>query len=136
MDETPDPVEILDDAQCWRYLESDALGRLALGGERVEIFPVNYTVSEQRVIVRTGSGTKLQALAHDGRVAFEIDGDDEGGTLWSVVVHGRATEADTGPTPAAGRSGWHPTPKDHLLVIEPDEITGRRFRATAGPRAH
>ena len=99
------------------------------------VLPVNYAVSSEIVIFRTGEGSKLEA-SHGARVAFEIDAVDEtDGSGWSVVVQGVAEEiadsgdwldeslrAKAGPTCIAG-------PADHCVRFTPDVISGRRLPA-------
>ena len=52
------------------------------------VVPVNYAVLDGDIVIRTGSGTKLDAALTGAVVAFEIDSVDpiyhEG---WSVMVH-------------------------------------------------
>jgi hypothetical protein len=94
------------------------------------IMPINYALIEDRIVFRTGSGTKLEVAERAGRVAFEIDHFDlETGSGWSVVVRGRSEVVTNkkqlfllGVTPlepfVAGRDRW--------IMVHPDTITGRR----------
>lgn len=125
--------EILKVNECWRYLKSSSVGRLALNGSPgPEIFPVNYLPEDGTLIFRTGPGTKMDALLGGNLVALEADGLNTYGTIaWSIVVKGRPEvipEDDPGREQAEQQlSPWAPGPKDHVFRITPTEITGRRF---------
>ncbi len=129
-------VENLEEGQCWRYLASQAVGRLAVGAERIEIFPVNYRLGVRRVYFISGAGTKVDLLSNDGRVAFEVDGGDDAGTIWSVVIHGRVrsleSEREIDSSGLRQLRTWYPSEKTQFLVISPDEVSGRRFHRPAG----
>ena len=69
---TGEPITVLSDQESWELLQSQALGRIGLsvGGEP-DIFPLNFVVDGERVVFRTGEGTKLAELAIiNGNVAF------------------------------------------------------------------
>ncbi len=128
------PAAELETDACWRLLRESEVGRLALVvGDHPEIFPVNYAVDAGTIVVRTGSGTKLAALAGEPRVAFEIDGYDAATqVVWSVIVNGRAEVMhgftqllDTVDLPVYP---WQPARKNHFVRIAVDEVTGRCFR--------
>jgi hypothetical protein len=114
------------------------LGRLAVSvAGKPEIFPVNFVVDHGTVVFRTAEGTKLAAATASPDVAFEADGHDrDAGEAWSVVVKGRAAELthleellDADDLPLFP---LHAFPKHRFLRIEPDDVSGRRFR-TAPP---
>jgi len=130
--EVPRSPTPLDAAQCWDLLRGVEVGHLAVvvdGGP--EIFPVNFVVENETVVLRTAEGTKL-AAATEARVAFEVDGlDTEDDQAWSVVLKGIAHEVrelddlvDVAGLPLAPLSG---SPKTRFLRIEGEQITGRRF---------
>ena len=51
--------------QCWSLLAAQDVGRLGVIAEHYPmIFPVNYAVDHEVVVVRTGPGTKLTAASH------------------------------------------------------------------------
>lgn len=134
------PTEVLVPADCWKYLESSYIGRLAvINGSVPEIFPVNFMVIGGKVVFRTAAGTKLRALLSGTAVAFEADGMNAYATeVWSVVVKGTpgpfegdpATLQETGPD----RGPWQPGTKDHLVQIVPGEVSGRRFAVSPRTR--
>lgn len=119
--------------ECWRYLRSTSVCRMAFTrGNTGEIFPLNYVPSDGTPLVRTGEGTKTDALAEGKVVALEADGLNQYGTIaWSVVVKGRAavvSDAEEFEDAAdAGLSPWQAGPKNSLIRVTPEEITGRRF---------
>jgi nitroimidazol reductase NimA-like FMN-containing flavoprotein (pyridoxamine 5'-phosphate oxidase superfamily) len=124
-------VSILNEAECWKALHSNAFGRLGLSvSNQPEIFPINYAVQSGTLVFRTAQGTKLAALTINGAVVLEIDGyDDHSG--WSVVVKGRAHAAEWGDdfdeAQLAGLRPWVATQKPVFVRVEPEHVSGRRF---------
>lgn len=133
-------VEVLAAEDCWQYLQSSYIGRLAvINGAVPEIFPVNFTVVEETVVFRTAPGTKLRALLAGAAVAFEADGLNAYGTeVWSVVVKGKpgAFSGDPASLQEAGpdREPWQSGLKEHLVQIQPAEVSGRRFAVSPRTR--
>lgn len=119
--------------ECWRYLRSTSLCRMAFShGETVEILPVNYLPTNGTLLIRSGEGTKLVAAAARQAVSVEVDGMNQYGTIaWSVVVKGQAavvTDAEEiQDAMDGGLSPWQAGSKDSLIRVTPDEISGRRF---------
>ncbi len=131
----------LDESACWTLLRTAAVGRLAIVvNHRPEIFPINFVVDHATVVFRTAEGTKLDWGA--GRdVAFEVDGHEpEVGEAWSVVVKGLAREVmqmyEALEALELPLFPWHASSKPHIVRIEPDAITGRRFRVADAPARH
>lgn len=133
----PELVEELPVAECWRLARHADVGRLAISiTDHPDIFPINFVVDSDTIVFRTGAGTKLAAAVLGRAVAFEVDGyDPSAGEAWSVVIKGQAREienmseyfeADDLPL-----FPWHASPKPDLVRIEPEMITGRRFRVAA-----
>ena len=57
--------------ECWDYLGEHDFGRLGVApGGYPAIYPVNYTVEQGRVLIRTSPGSKLTGLLLNVRVAF------------------------------------------------------------------
>lgn len=74
---------------CRAMLGRNHVGHLAfLNGRVVDIEPVHYVVDDGWIFVRSAAGTKLDALAHNPYVAFQVD--EIAGTFdWrSTVAHG------------------------------------------------
>lgn len=126
-------TEVLGTEECWKYLQSSYIGRLAvINGAAPEIFPVNFMVIGETVVFRTGPGTKLRALLSGTAVAFETDGMNAYSTeVWSVVVKGMPGPFSGDPAELGNagpdREPWQPGLKEHLVQIDPTEVSGRRF---------
>lgn len=129
-------IEELTPSECLELLEFHDLGRLAViaGGFPV-VFPVNYTVARDRVLIRTDPGTKLVHSQFE-RVCFEVDDlDRTTRTGRSVLVKGVIHELqpvdhlDRELQQAEARiQSWTDADLAHVLVITPISITGRRLR--------
>ncbi|HTL42588.1 MAG TPA: pyridoxamine 5'-phosphate oxidase family protein [Pseudolysinimonas sp.] len=131
LDDTPQPPHLggLSESECWELLHRSGLGRLATAaGGRADIFPVNYLVHEDSVLLRTAPGTKLDQLVEAPEVAFEVDGNDAH-RYWSVVIRGRARHLED--QSRITRSGvlelvsWVPTDKHEFIEIIPSSVVGR-----------
>jgi nitroimidazol reductase NimA-like FMN-containing flavoprotein (pyridoxamine 5'-phosphate oxidase superfamily) len=126
-------TEVLDIHDCWKYLRSASICRIALTAAGApEIFPVNYVPDYGTVVFRTGPGTKLNAVLGGNAVALEADGLNTYGTIaWSVIIKGTAKVIDTQEAfqeaAEAGLSPWQHGSKEHLVRVTPTEISGRRF---------
>lgn len=125
-------LESLSEEACWELLRAGEIARLAVVvGTQPDIFPINYLVDGQTLLVRTSPGTKLAAAVLNGRVALEIDDTDSATRSgWSVVVHGHAVEIEDLPELLAaedsGLQPWARSLKNRWLRITPDGVTGRR----------
>src|SRR6516165_11352239 len=74
MDMDRNGLEILDRAECLHLLSGSVLGRIAVTvGALPVILPVNFLLDGDRILIRTGKGTKLEAATRDAVVAFEVD---------------------------------------------------------------
>lgn len=126
-------TEVLDIHDCWKYLRSASVCRIAItAGGGPEVFPVNYVPDYGTVVFRTGPGTKLDAVRGGEPVALEADGLNTYDTIaWSVIVKGTADVVDTQEAfqeaADAGLSPWETGSKDHLVRVTPTEVSGRRF---------
>lgn len=130
-------VEHLSAADCWSYLESHALGRLAVvrADGTPDLFPVNYTAHEGSLYVRTARDSKLLHLAHHPVAAFEIDGETDD-DRWSVVVRGPAervsSDAEIRASGVKKLASASPTAKHFVIRITAHSVTGRRFAKGPG----
>jgi nitroimidazol reductase NimA-like FMN-containing flavoprotein (pyridoxamine 5'-phosphate oxidase superfamily) len=126
-------MEILSEAECWAQLAGVEVGRLAVAAAgEVDIYPINFVLSDQDLIFRTAEGTKLLEIVICGQVAFEADGyDREHGRAWSVVIKGRAEEIEASDQIYAVERlplfPWNAAPKERVVRIRSRQITGRRF---------
>ncbi|WP_345047279.1 pyridoxamine 5'-phosphate oxidase family protein [Microbacterium invictum] len=131
----------LGEDECWALIEAAGLGRLAVirSDGHPDIFPVNHHVHEGSILIRSARGSKLDIIAENPRVAFEVDGEDDA-SRWSVVVRGTAAQVTSemelqriGISQLASRT---PTWKPFVVRIAADAVSGRRFDVsieTAGP---
>lgn len=80
---------ILSEADCRDVLQRNHVGRLAfINGTSVDIEPLGYVFRDNWLFLRSAYGAKLEALAHNPFVAFEVD-EAKGPFDWrSVVAHG------------------------------------------------
>lgn len=120
--------------ECLALLAGGSIGRLGLSiGALPVILPVNYVVVDERVLFRTVHGTKLDAATRNAVVAFEVDQfESDGSAGWSVLVRGIASETTDRQILAMARSralsSWALDGlADHYVLVDTDEITGRRF---------
>ncbi|WP_194420268.1 pyridoxamine 5'-phosphate oxidase family protein [Microbacterium abyssi] len=126
-------ISDLQEHECRELLTSTTVGRIGfLTDERIQIFPVNYAMSEGDLVIRTSSDGILRRLADDDSpAAFEIDyHDDLAGTGWSVLMHGRLSLLAVEDVPASvGRvSPWAGDERATPLRFAIESITGRRAR--------
>ena len=132
----------LTHAECETLLRAGVVGRLALSTpDGPHVIPVNYSVVDDAIIVRTSPYSLLGTYGRDRTLAFEIDQfDHEYHRGWSVVARGRAEfvsdaaeldhiRAVSQPHPwAAGAREMH-------LRLKWDELSGRRLGAHSDPVA-
>jgi hypothetical protein len=96
--------------ECYRLLATHEIGRLGVNAEHYPlIFPVNYALDRDVIIIRTHPGTKLSAAGH-ANVTFEVDEiDRRTRSGWSVLVRGLAEEVTSAhraeQSSAPGRAG-------------------------------
>lgn len=124
-------VEVLDVDECWSLVAKATIGRIGLRTEHsVDIFPVNFTVKDRAVFIRSAPGSKLVDIARDPAVAFEVDGSD-GSTHWSVVIKGRAErlsfDSDIQDSAVLDLQTMTSSAKWNYVRISASEITGRAF---------
>lgn len=127
-------LEAMSREQCWARLAEEGLGRIGVvAGREPLVLPVNYAVDGERIVFRTGAGTKFHALVNDAPLALEIDGVDEryhGG--WSVLAVGTAVEVtDLDEIARLAREvplrPWAGGDKSHWVRLTPTRVTGRRL---------
>lgn len=132
-------MEMLSSEECGALLRSHEVGRLAVVVDGYpQVFPVNYTVVRDRILIRSAPGVKL-GHARFERVCFQLDEFDAGRRLgWSVLVKGVVHElADTDHHAAEFRAAadqirsWARGPKPYVLVVTPLVLSGRRITDNA-----
>jgi nitroimidazol reductase NimA-like FMN-containing flavoprotein (pyridoxamine 5'-phosphate oxidase superfamily) len=128
--ENDEPVRELTLEECWEFLTTQELGRLAFRLlDETHIVPVNFVVDGRTLLFRTAGGSKLFGVELGAEVAFEVD-EVEGETARSVVVRGRARRLEEVEEHRADQvplHTWVDTPKYYVVEIAPEEVTGRRF---------
>jgi len=128
----PGQVQHLSTAECWQLVEARFFGRLAVEGldGMPDIFPLNYTVHDGSIYIRTARGSKLKAISVHPVAAFEIDGED-GGFYWSVVLRGSARrvaiDSELHESGVLALISASPTSKHDFICVTPVSISGRRF---------
>lgn len=131
MEHTDTPISRLTDAECWERLATQTLGRLVTHvRDIIDIFPINYVVDGESIVLRTAEGSKLAEMMISEDVLFEVDDHSES-DAWSVIVRGKAQllesaeeimHADSLPLrPMA------PTLKRNYVRIAPLTLSGRYF---------
>lgn len=131
--------EILPREECLRLLAQHqrGVGRIAFDdGSGPVILPVNYAMVEDRIVLRTDPGSKLDAAHAAGVVAFEIDEiDHQAKSGWDVLVRGRAdvvrSEAEQRSLTASGVRPWAGGDRSNWIMVWPTSITGRRLHHPA-----
>jgi nitroimidazol reductase NimA-like FMN-containing flavoprotein (pyridoxamine 5'-phosphate oxidase superfamily) len=130
-----DPTD-LSPQECARLLGAGVAGRVALSApDGPHIIPVNYSVVDAAVILRTSPYSVLGTHGRDSLLAFEVDTFDyERHTGWSVVARGRAEVLTDAAEVAHVRETWEPRQwaggqRGLYLRLRWTEISGRSVGA-------
>jgi nitroimidazol reductase NimA-like FMN-containing flavoprotein (pyridoxamine 5'-phosphate oxidase superfamily) len=122
-------ADILADEECWMYLASVAVGRIAIAtDDGIDIFPVNFTTHDRAIYFRSAPGSKLMKLTEQPEVSFEADG--TGRTRrWSVVIKGTAERLNDDDeivrSGVAALETVSPSVKNNFVRITPRAVSGR-----------
>lgn len=129
----------LDETECWALLGDHGVGRVALTGEDGPVLlPLNYQVMDGEVMFSTAEHSPL-ATAAGTEIAFEADHiDDAFSKGWSVLlagpVHDVADEdAARRMREAAYSTPWAGEEREHVMVLSPRRVTGRRIVVPGAP---
>jgi nitroimidazol reductase NimA-like FMN-containing flavoprotein (pyridoxamine 5'-phosphate oxidase superfamily) len=128
-------AETLDESESLRLLASARLGRLGMSTpDGPQVLPVNYTVIDGTIVLRTGLYTTIAHYTDGQPVALEVDEfDDRMRSGWSVQVMGQARHvadhAETEDLFARMVEPWAPSSRPLLVRIDPVRVTGRRFHS-------
>jgi nitroimidazol reductase NimA-like FMN-containing flavoprotein (pyridoxamine 5'-phosphate oxidase superfamily) len=124
-------IEVLGSDECKRLLAQDVVGRVAVViGTTPMIFPVNYALDGDDIVMRTMPGSRLDV--GQGHAAFEVDSFDrttESG--WSVLVTGHLEEVtwyqakDIARLQALTVVPWAAGDRNLWLRLRPGFIAGR-----------
>lgn len=127
-------LDVLPEQECWRLLDDHGVGRIAFlaGNEDTpHIHPLNYTISDHGIVLRTRHGSLLEATVGSAAAgwpaSFEVDHiDDAQREGWSVLLRGLAVAAETVTEPAAAEP-WAGGVGVRLVRLRPESVTGRRI---------
>jgi hypothetical protein len=123
----------LERAEAVALLGATDVGRLVFTVRALpEVFPVNFRVFEDSVVVRVSGASHAGVGAVDTVVAFEVDEIDAASrTGWSVTVVGHSSEILDGGVRervlALPLVSWAGGVRDRLIRIPLDRVTGRRL---------
>jgi nitroimidazol reductase NimA-like FMN-containing flavoprotein (pyridoxamine 5'-phosphate oxidase superfamily) len=123
---------------CWVLLGQKHLGRIAVADDGdIHVLPVNYTLVQGRIIMRSGSHSILRG-AVPCRATLEVDDIDEPARRgWSVSVKGALVNVtDQAPEDpqlvSLELDTWAPGTKPLVIELQPTNITGRYLYPTPG----
>lgn len=123
--------------ECWRRMGAGGVGRIGFDrGRGPRIHPVNYSVVDRVVYVRTSRSSELgdflELFADGALVSFEVDQlDPHEGDRWSVLVVARPEEGTDAMVDSL-RPGHDPEPeptgrRDMVVRLVPVAVSGRRL---------
>jgi len=125
---------VLSYSECEALLRAGVVGRIAVpASDGPHIVPVNYSVVDGAVIVRTSPDHVVGTHGRNVRVAFEVDYFDHAYERGCSVLARGPTEVVDGPEELARiRAVWEPRPwaRGHrplFLRLRWTELTGRQL---------
>jgi uncharacterized protein len=127
-------LQSLTTDECLFLIQESIVGRIGVVVEgRPIVLPINFRLigvqqGAPRVVLRTRPGNVIDSAV--GPVALEVDAFDvHDRTGWSVLVQGELRRVDASYAPAVAELDPGPWIGDRgsWLLIDPDEITGRRL---------
>lgn len=120
--------------ECMTLLRAGVTGRVAVvAPDGPHVLPINYSVVEDAVVVRTSPYSLLGTHGTDARLAFEVDQFDyENQRGWSVLVRGRSAVVQDLAEIDRINAGWGPRPwaaggRPLMIRIPCTEVSGRRL---------
>jgi transcriptional regulator with XRE-family HTH domain len=127
-------LDVLAEPECWQLLDQRGVGRIAFVAEKdgsPHIHPLNYSVENRRLVLRTRKGSLLDRMigvaAEGCPASFEVDHiDDAQHEGWSVLLRGLVTPADAETEPAEVEP-WAGGVVVRQACLIPQLITGRRI---------
>ncbi len=126
--------------ECESLLRAHNVGRVAVSTPTgPHIVPVNYTVVQDAIIIRTTPYSVLGTYGRNTTLAVEIDGfDHERDVGWSVQARGRGVPIEDYAEIARLREGqqslpWAGGSRSQYIRLEWQELIGRRLGADWSP---
>ncbi len=126
----------LNQEECQRLLRAGVAGRVAIATPTgPHIVPINYSVVDDAVVVRTSPYSLLGTYGRDTTLAFEIDQfDHENHRGWSVQARGRSQVVADQDELDHIKQVWPPLPwasgaRNLVLRLRWTELSGRRLGA-------
>jgi len=123
--------EVLDRDECLRLLDTAVIGRVGISTRALPaILPVTFRRDGDRILFRTGEGTKLATATRNSVVSFEVDDvDPRAHTGWSVLVIGvaRRLAGDEAARLATELPRWGSANGSHVVAITAELVSGRRL---------
>lgn len=123
-------------SECEALLRAGVVGRVALSTPSgPHIVPVNYSVVDSGIVLRTSAYSLLGTHGRDAVLAFEVDYFDHARQRgWSVIARGRAEVVEDQEEVDHIRSVWEPRPwvsgsRALFLRVLWTELTGRQLGA-------
>ena len=127
-------LEVLERDECLRLLSKATIGRVGVtSGALPTILPVNFHLDGDRILIRTGMGSKLDTALRNAVVAFEVDDWDAfDHTGWSVVVTGIASAVtdpdDFDRVMRLPLARWATEGEYAVMALSTDLVSGRRLQ--------
>ncbi|MBB6349064.1 pyridoxamine 5'-phosphate oxidase family protein [Nonomuraea muscovyensis] len=128
-------LQVLSREECLGLLASTPIGRIVFTDRALPaVQPVTFRLDGERVVIRTAAGSKLAAATRQAVVAFEVDEfDPEERTGWSVTAVGHARAVcdpdEIERLAALPLTAWAPGERDHFIVVDVEQVTGRQIRS-------
>lgn len=126
--------------ECEALLRAGVAGRVALSTPTgPQILPVNYSVVDGDVVVRTSAYSLLGTYGRNSMLAFEVDQfDHQYHRGWSVVARGRAVVVHAAEELEHIQRNWPPQPwasgvRSLFLRVPCSELTGRQLGSDWDP---
>lgn len=124
----------LSPSECEALLRAGVAGRVAVvSPSGPHIVPVNYSVADGAVVIRTSPYGVLGTYGRDATIAFEVDQLDHARQRgWSVVARGRSEAVHDPDEIERIRREWEPRPwasgpRTLFLRLRWTELTGRQL---------
>ncbi|HET7194262.1 MAG TPA: pyridoxamine 5'-phosphate oxidase family protein [Nocardioides sp.] len=124
----------LSRAECETLLRAGVAGRVALAApDGPHIVPINYSVVDDTIVMRTSPYSLLGTYGRSAMLAFEVDQFDyEHQRGWSVVGRGRSEVVQDEEELEHIRAVWSPRPwasgvRRLVIRLPLHELTGRRL---------